>query len=316
MAVLTCAMLLVVQGALHPQLGVRPRRMNRLPVMSAADAPGPDPSRVKVQLIAQVTEPRAGVGYSPEQQQQMAEQQAMGDQYGEGQQQYVGVPPPGSDPAGPSLLSRLRGPFIGVTFVASLVLLGIQSNRVYKARQQGLLDSFAATMLDRLGDTREMKAAIRYFRGQLGPGRYSGKMFSTFVVSLSTDRPIGVDAIEQLKVHNALLNLHNEALNLRNDRPIGVTETYLMKTPAYHCTTARRFSLFILCYLHYAQTVLGIMKLTPAKTAALLEEAASSLQAATTTTTGPQQQQQQQQQLRCSRKPHPLCRHGATTTTQ
>ena len=164
-------MALVVQSALHPQLGVQPRRMNRLPVLSAAAAAGPQPHRVKVQLIAQVSEgPRAGVGYSPEQKQQMAGQQE------QEAQQYVGVPPPGSEPSGPSLLSRLRGPFIGVTFVASLVLLGIQSNRVYKARQQNLLDSFAATMIARLGDAREMKAAIRYFRGQLGPGRYSGKM--------------------------------------------------------------------------------------------------------------------------------------------
>ena len=93
------------------------------------------------------------------------------------QEQYVGVPPPGSgvQPATPpSMIARVRAPFIGLTLTACVALAGWQSKRVYKERQEGLLEEFGVTMAAYLGEEREMANALKLFRGQLGPGSHTG----------------------------------------------------------------------------------------------------------------------------------------------
>jgi len=126
--------------------------------------------------------------------------QALGSLTRDGEQQYVGVPPPGyQEVSPPSLMQRARTPFLGVTFLATAVVAGWQSNRMYKTRQQGLLDQFAVTMLYHLGDEREMAATIKNFRSQLGPGNFRGQMFLAFVVQLATDATLGVKSIGELK---------------------------------------------------------------------------------------------------------------------
>ena len=62
-------------------------------------------------------------------------------------------------------------------------------------------------MVFHLGDEREMAAALRAFRQQLGPGRYSGKMFSAFLKSFAVSCPIGVTSVQNLKAATALFNL-------------------------------------------------------------------------------------------------------------
>ena len=94
------------------------------------------------------------------------------------QEQYVGVPPPGSgvQPATPpSMIARVRAPFIGLTLTACVALAGWQSKRVYKERQEGLLEEFGVTMAAYLGEEREMANALKLFRGQLGPGSHTGQ---------------------------------------------------------------------------------------------------------------------------------------------
>eukprot|EP00966_Prymnesium_polylepis_P034436 800163-Prymnesium_polylepis.2 len=101
-------------------------------------------------------------------------------------QEYVSVPPPEA-PMPPSLVQRAKGPFMGVTLLASAAIAAFQSNRMYKARNNELLADFGATMIFHLDDAQEMTTAIKQFRQQLGPGSFRAPMFQAFVVALATD---------------------------------------------------------------------------------------------------------------------------------
>ena len=86
----------------------------------------------------------------------------------QGQQQYVGVPPPSAQPTPPpSLLQKARTPFMGLTLMATAAVAAWQSNRMYARRQSALLDEFAANMVFHIADEREMAAALRSFRQQV-----------------------------------------------------------------------------------------------------------------------------------------------------
>ena len=127
-------------------------------------------------------------------------------------QEYVGVPPPGSNvPAPPSLLSRAKGPFVGITLVATAGVAAWQSNRLYRMRQDRLLQDFGATLVYHLGDEREMASAIKSFRQQLGPGSYKSAMFTSFLIAFATDVPIGVSAIKGLATVTSMMKLTDAA---------------------------------------------------------------------------------------------------------
>jgi len=131
------------------------------------------------------------------------------------QQQYVGVPPPGSgvQPVAPSsMISRVRAPFIGLTLLAAATVAGWQSKRVYKERQQGLLEEFGATMVAYLGEEREMASTLKLFRGQLGPGSHSGPMFVAFIKQMAVERPADIRTILDLKRAVALMQMTPNAL--------------------------------------------------------------------------------------------------------
>lgn len=127
------------------------------------------------------------------------------------QQQYAGVPPPGSQQAPPSFLQKAKAPFMGFTLLASLGIAGWQSNRMYKRRQDTLLEEFAATMVFRLGDEREMKATLNSFRSQLGPGRYTTSMVRAFLKNLGTNVPIGAQSVRNLQSAMAMFKLTDAA---------------------------------------------------------------------------------------------------------
>jgi len=126
------------------------------------------------------------------------------------QEQYVGVPPPGSgvQPATPpSMIARVRAPFIGLTLTACVALAGWQSKRVYKERQEGLLEEFGVTMAAYLGEEREMANALKLFRGQLGPGSHTVPMFVAFLKQMAMDRPADIQTILDLKRAVALMQM-------------------------------------------------------------------------------------------------------------
>ena len=130
------------------------------------------------------------------------------------QQQYVGVPPPGSvyDPApSPTFMQKARGPFMGLTVLATAAIATWQSKRLYNRRQNALLDEFAATMVFHLGDEREMVSCLRSFRSQLGPGRYTGSMYTSFLKAMASNVPIGVKAINDLKTADGVFGLSESA---------------------------------------------------------------------------------------------------------
>lgn len=58
-----------------------------------------------------------------------------------------------------------------------------------------------------LSNNAEMEAAIRSFRNQLGPGRFTGPLYISFIKAVASNRPIGVDTINQLKAATALFGL-------------------------------------------------------------------------------------------------------------
>eukprot|EP00965_Chrysotila_dentata_P231579 6198440-Pleurochrysis_carterae.AAC.6 len=84
--------------------------------------------RVVVELIAQ----GSGLTASPQQQQQ--------------QKKRYSTAASGSGISPPTFAQRARGPFVGITFLATAVVAGWQSKRIYKQRQEGLLAEFAVTM--------------------------------------------------------------------------------------------------------------------------------------------------------------------------
>jgi rubredoxin len=96
---------------------------------------------------------------------------------------------------------------MGLTLLATAAVAAWQSNRLYTRRQNALLDEFAATMVFHLGDQKEMAAALQSFRSQLGPGRYTGRMFTSFLKAMATDVPIGVAGARNLKSAVALFRL-------------------------------------------------------------------------------------------------------------
>lgn len=100
--------------------------------------------------------------------------------------EYVSVPTPEA-PMPPSLMQRAKGPFMGVTLVATAAIAALQSKRLYRKRLQTLLDDFGATMVFHLGNTQEMGTAIKDFRQQLGPGSFRGSMFESYVLALARD---------------------------------------------------------------------------------------------------------------------------------
>jgi rubrerythrin len=169
-------------------------------------------SVARVELLAQRNEDRSAVGrLSP------------GGGRAE-QQQYVGVPPPGSgvQPVAPAtMISRVRAPFIGLTLTACVAIAGWQSKRVYKERQQGLLEEFGATMAAYLGEEREMASTLKLFRGQLGPGSHTVPMFVAFLKQMAMDRPADIQTILDLKRAVALMQMTpgslKEALPLAMD---------------------------------------------------------------------------------------------------
>jgi len=127
------------------------------------------------------------------------------------QQQYAGVPPPETTAPSPTFLQKARGPFMGLTLLATAAVAAWQSNRLYNRRQSALLDDFGATMVFHLGDQQEMSSALKSFRSQLGPGPYTGRMFTSFLKSMATDVPIGVTAVKNLKAAVALFRLSDAA---------------------------------------------------------------------------------------------------------
>ena len=127
------------------------------------------------------------------------------------QQQYAGVPPPETTAPSPTFLQKARGPFMGLTLLATAAVAAWQSNRLYNRRQSALLDDFGATMVFHLGDQQEMSTALKSFRSQLGPGPYTGRMFTSFLKSMATDVPIGVTAVKNLKAAVALFRLSDAA---------------------------------------------------------------------------------------------------------
>jgi len=134
---------------------------------------------------------------------------------GSQQQQYAGVPPPGSvggtPPPTPTFFQKARAPFMGLTIVASATVAAWQSNRLYKQRQSTLLDEFAATMVFHLGDEAEMRAAYSLFKSQLGPGRFTGRMFTVFLTALARDAPIGATAVTNLRTAISIFRLSDDA---------------------------------------------------------------------------------------------------------
>lgn len=108
-------------------------------------------------------------------------------------------------------MQRAKGPFMGITLLATAAIASWQSNRMYRQRQQALLDEFGATMVFHLGDTQELSATIQQFRRQLGPGSFRGAMFQSYVTSLATDVPIGVDAIKYLQQVAKMMKLTDSA---------------------------------------------------------------------------------------------------------
>jgi len=109
-------------------------------------------------------------------------------------------------------MQRARAPFLGVTFMATACVAGWQSNRMYKVRQQALLEEFAATMMYHLGDEREMASAVKEFRGKLGPGNFKGPMFVSFVKALAVETQVGVTPIRELKRVVAQMQLTQSAV--------------------------------------------------------------------------------------------------------
>ena len=106
-----------------------------------------------------------------------------------------------------SMMQRAKGPFVGATVLAVAAAAGWQTKRLYKVRQETLVNDFAATMLARLGDTREMEAAFASFRKDLGPGKFKNKMFIKFVVEFAKTQPIGVPSIESLRATVDMMKL-------------------------------------------------------------------------------------------------------------
>jgi len=66
-------------------------------------------------------------------------------------------------------------------------------------------------MVYHLNDAQETSTAIKQFRKQLGPGSFKVPMFQAFVVALSTDVPIGVNAIDSLKQAAQLMKVPDAA---------------------------------------------------------------------------------------------------------
>lgn len=123
-------------------------------------------------------------------------------------QQYVAVPPRGHyDAPPPSFVQKARGPFMGLTLIVSAAVLAWQSNRIYKERQAGLLKDFGATMVFHLGNEKEMASAIREFRAQLGPGKYRGDMFQSYLLAMATDVPTSIKAITSTKTVMSLMKV-------------------------------------------------------------------------------------------------------------
>jgi len=129
------------------------------------------------------------------------------------QEQTVGVPPPGTTGAAPAptFMQKARVPFMGLTVVASAAVAAWQSNRLYTRRKNTLLEEFGETMVFHLGDQIEMKACYATFKGQLGPGRFTGAMFTSFLLAMAADVPIGIKAIENLKSAIAIFRLSDDA---------------------------------------------------------------------------------------------------------
>ena len=115
----------------------------------------------------------------------------------------------------------MRAPFIGLTLTACVAIAGWQSKRVYKERQQGLLEEFGATMAAYLGEEREMASTLKLFRGQLGPGSHTVPMFVAFLKQMAMDRPADIQTILDLKRAVALMQMTpgslKEALPLAMD---------------------------------------------------------------------------------------------------
>jgi len=123
------------------------------------------------------------------------------------------VPPPGAvgGTPPPTFLEKARAPFMGLTLVASAAVASWQSNRLYNRRQAGLIDDFAATMIYHLGDEAEMRAAYSSFKSQLGPGRFTGRMFTAFLLALARDAPTGVKAVQNLQTALAIFRLSDDS---------------------------------------------------------------------------------------------------------
>jgi hypothetical protein len=146
-----------------PALRLQPRPRFAVPLRCAAaegeafDAPVPPSSTLPPAQQQSGGDRRVAVsGLSP--QSQAGQQQ---------QEQYVGVPPPGTQPTAPPPSRDLKTPFMGVTFLATAAVATWQSKRMLKSRQSAMLDEFAATMVFHMGDEREMAAAIKEYRKQV-----------------------------------------------------------------------------------------------------------------------------------------------------
>ena len=124
----------------------------------------------------------------------------------------AGVAQPAPAPAPtPSFMQKAKAPFLGVTVAALAGVTVWQSKIKLARRQQALLDEFAATMVFHMGDAREMEETLKDFRKQLGPGRFTSKMYVAFLKAAATSVPLGVAGVQNLKAATTIFKLSDDA---------------------------------------------------------------------------------------------------------
>ena len=111
----------------------------------------------------------------------------------------------------PSFMQKAKAPFMGFTVAAIAGVTVWQSKIKLARRQQALLDEFAATMVFHMGDAREMEETLKDFRKQLGPGRFTSKMYVAFLKAAATSVPLGVAGVQNLKAATTIFKLSDDA---------------------------------------------------------------------------------------------------------
>lgn len=111
-----------------------------------------------------------------------------------------------------SWFDKAKGGLVGLALAAALGGAGWQGVKVFKGRQEDLIDALADSLVYKGKSTAELKRTLKSYEKQLGPGAYKARIMAKYISALSTARPTSAETILSFQAAQAVLGIAPAAM--------------------------------------------------------------------------------------------------------